>query len=534
MTPLNTLHRRLHEAYTDLYANFIDPLEPFTDDGERWLSLGGDGDALASAGTLLGGPLTELSLRDIRNQCRLLAATNEFAINGHENRISFIIGPGHTYRAAPRKGHDLGGRADMGGQGSRRAEAASNSQFAFCNLQFEMTSVSPSPALPLSPSAALAASVQSHLDHFIRTNHWHRRQQEIVRRRDRDGEVFLRFFTLADGTLSVRFVEPDQIATPQRHAAERAARLGILTDRHDVETVLGYYIDGQLVDASEIQQRKANVDANVRRGIPLFYPVRKNLRRAEKLLRNMSVVAEIQSAIALIRRHRHGTRSALQQFAAERADATTTSGATGRTAYYKHYAPGTILDTHADVEYDFPAAGLDAGAYVAVLQAELRAIASRLVMPEFMLTSDASTANYSSTMIAEGPAMRMFARLQAEQVADDLDVMWRVVRAAVDSGRLPPEALTTIDIQATPPSLAVRNQLEEAQRFRIEYVNGILSPQTWSQRTGLDYDQEQSNFAAHRPAPGDRASPGGRSAAADHRATASREGDRGTTGEMGR
>ena len=29
--------------------------------------------------------------------------------------------------------------------------------------------------------------------------------------------------------------------------------------------------------------------------------VRKNLRRAEKLLRNMSVVAEIQSAIALIR-----------------------------------------------------------------------------------------------------------------------------------------------------------------------------------------------------------------------------------------
>ena len=122
------------------------------------------------------------------------------------------------------------------------------------------------------------------------------------------------------------------------------------------------------------------------------------------------------------------------------------------------------------MEYDFPAAGLDAGAYVAVLQAELRAIASRLVMPEFMLTSDASNANYSSTMIAEGPAMRMFARLQAEQIADDLEVMWRVVRAAVAAGRLPPEALTAIEIQATPPSLAVRDQLEEAQRFRIEYA----------------------------------------------------------------
>jgi hypothetical protein len=95
--------------------------------------------------------------------------------------------------------------------------------------------------------------------------------------------------------------------------------------------------------------------------------------------------------------------------------------------------------------------------------------------------------------------MRMFARLQAEQTADDLEVMWRVVRTAVEAGRLPPEALTAIDIQATPPSLAVRDHLAEAQRFRIEYLNGILSPQTWSQRSGLDYDQEQANFAAHRP-----------------------------------
>jgi len=55
-----------------------------------------------------------------------------------------------------------------------------------------------------------------------------------------------------------------------------------------------------------------------------------------------------------------------------------------------------------------------------------------------MLTSDASNANYSSTMVAEGPALRMFARLQAEQVCDDLEVMWRVVNAAIAAGQLPP------------------------------------------------------------------------------------------------
>ncbi len=213
----------------------------------------------------------------------------------------------------------------------------------------------------------------------------------------------------------MRFVEPDQVLTPPGYQTDPAARLGVLTDRDDVETVLGYFIDGQLVDAAEIQHRKANVDANVRRGLPLFYPVRKNLRRAEKLLRNMSVVAEIQSAIALIRKHRQGTASGVQQFVANQAD-----HAAGSTRSVHRYGPGTILDAHAGIEYDFPAAGVDAANFVVVLQAELRAIASRLVMPEFMLTSDASNANYSSTMVAEGPAMRMFARLQAEQVCDDL------------------------------------------------------------------------------------------------------------------
>ena len=85
-----------------------------------------------------------------------------------------------------------------------------------------------------------------------------------------------------------------------------------------METVLGYYVDGELVDAGEVQHRQANVDFNVKRGLPLYTPVRKNLRRAEKLLRNMSIVAEIQSAIALIRKHRGASRSGIEQFVADR------------------------------------------------------------------------------------------------------------------------------------------------------------------------------------------------------------------------
>jgi capsid protein len=471
---LDRLHHRLTEALTDLWSTFVDPAEPFFDDGQRWSPLGPFSGASRRGDCDLAN---ESQLADIRNECRRLAIENEFAINGHENRISYIVGPGHTYRAMP---------------------AAVEKSDAAAGLKVkESKGRKDSSTLALLDFSTVAA-VQRLIDEFVVTNHWHRRQQEIVRRRDRDGEAFLQFFTAADGSLRIRFIEPDQIYTPPDQSANAAARLGILTERDDVETVLGYFVDGRLIDAAEIQHRKANVDGNVRRGLPLFYPVRKNLRRAEKLLRNMSVVAEIQSAIALIRKHRSATATGVQQFVMDQTSAS--PPLTPRpSALVRRYAPGTILDAQAGIEYDFPAAGIDAANFVGVLQAELRAIASRLVMPEFMLSSDASNANYASTMVAEGPAMRMFERLQAEQVEDDLSVMWRVVDAAIAAGRLPPEARSVVEIQAVPPSLAVRDQLKEAQRRKIENAAGILSPQTWSQQSGLDYDQEQSNFKSHQP-----------------------------------
>jgi capsid protein len=289
----------------------------------------------------------------------------------------------------------------------------------------------------------------------------------------------------------LRFVEPDQVATPADRAGDPSAGFGVQTDPSDVETVLGYWIDGRWIDAEAIQHRKANVDANVKRGLPLFYPVRKNLRRAEKLLRNMSVVSEIQSAIAIIRKHSVATNAGLEQFVANQADLSVTSQATGRTSHFRRFAPGTILDALSGTEYEFPAAGIDAGRYVAVLQAELRAIASRLVMPEFMLSSDASNANYSSTMVAEGPAVKMFERLQYEMLEDDLDVMRRVVFHAVEAGRLPAEAITDVDIRGIPPTLAVRDRLKEAQADQILVRNGAMSVATMAMRNGLDPEHER-------------------------------------------
>ena len=451
--PLGVLRRRVTEALDDLYGNFVDPREWFDDDGEPWVAIGQAHDANG----LQPSPFSnEQELAAIRAQCRSLAATNEFAINGHENRISYIIGNGHTYHASARKHLDVPGD--------------------------------------------LPARVQGVIDEFLRVNDWRWRQEEIVRRRDRDGECFLRFFTAADGMVRVRFVEPGQIATPPELAGEPGATFGILTDHDDVETVVAYFIDGRPVRADEIQHRKANVDANVKRGLPLFFPVNKNLRRAEKLLRNMSVLAEVQSAITLIRKHQGVTAGGLADFVAGQADATATNPTTGKTTHVKQFRPGMIIDANANVDYQFPAAGIEAHNFVAILKAELRAIASRLVMPEFMLTSDASNAAYASTLVSEGPAVRMFSRLQAQQIDDDRAVMRRVVQSAIDARRLPEGTLDLIEIEIAAPSLNVRDPLREVYAMRIESQRGVLSPQTWSRLRGYDYDQEQTNLRQHRAA----------------------------------
>src|SRR5262249_6381560 len=142
---------RLFEAFDALWDDFVDPRDAYADaDGAWWLPVG----AGLSGSPRNGGALNEETLGGVSSQCRALADANEFAINGHENRISYIVGAGHSYRAAVCKGMET------------------------------------SPGMDGSMDVAM--QVQSLLDEFMEENRWHQRQQEIVRRIDRDGEAFLR------------------------------------------------------------------------------------------------------------------------------------------------------------------------------------------------------------------------------------------------------------------------------------------------------------------------------------------------------
>jgi hypothetical protein len=93
---------KLAEAI-DLASQVVDPLEAYRDGTETWLPMG-TGMTGATHGRTVGmlnaGFDTELELAMARDEMRYLAANNPYAINAHENRVSYIVGDGHTYDVA--------------------------------------------------------------------------------------------------------------------------------------------------------------------------------------------------------------------------------------------------------------------------------------------------------------------------------------------------------------------------------------------------------------------------------------------------
>ena len=394
--------------------------------------------------------------RHIRDMMRWYALHHPFAAAALEVRTSYVVGSGHTYRVVP--------RADITVDASDLTRALDE------------------------------------LHRWMDADRWMIRQREIQYRLDRDGEVFLRVFDLGDH-LAVRFVDPEHIVGPLKMMAHEA--YGVQVDPLDAETVTGYWIarpigsglgpvslgSPTLVPAAEMQHRKANVDRLAPRGLPVLWPCRESLRRSWQILRAMSTVASIQASVAaVIRRQIGGTIMPWTQ----PGEPGTGKDEEGRT--YQHLPPGAIMHLAPGEEWDAPANRIDVANYVAAIQAELRAVAARLCLPEYMLSGDASNANYSSTLVAEGPAVKMFERLQSEMIWYDVEILRRVLQIAERTGRLPHGLTDAVRIEAEAPIVQSRNRLMEAQADQLLLSMGVVSRETVASRHGYDWSIERDRI----------------------------------------
>jgi hypothetical protein len=419
---------------------------------------------------------TDQDLQFMRAAARSVCTISPSAKCAMNNLLSYILGNGFEYTAATKRREDAEGFKEL-------TDA--------CNAVIE---------------------------EFLESSNFYLTvESETVRRVERDGEAFLALYRKRDGIAALRFIEPEYVVEPPNARSIEDAKglepgewgFGVHTALGDVQTVYGYHVQwpGSVADfdyfsAGRMVHLKINADSTIKRGLSDYYAVFQYLLDSAKLIRNTVKGAAVLAAIAMIVESAPGTSAAAAESLRSGTSFTTyreaTAAGDSKQRFVQEYKPGSILRTPNATQYKgSPLSNNTMGqACVEIEQACLRIIGSNWNMPEYMISGDASNANYSSTLAAESPFVKYCERMQAFFGFGFKEVFWRVLEIAIECGRIPVGSLAElkriVKIQAEPPIVASRNAKEETDRNKILHDDGILSSKTWSAREGLDHEQERT------------------------------------------
>jgi len=238
-----------------------------------------------------------------------------------------------------------------------------------------------------------------------------------------------------------------------------------------------------------------------------------------KLERNVGTGAAVLSAIIGIREHAAGisqssVRGMNQANAYRRVTTSTPAGS--QTLNIQKMQPGSWLDVGSGRKYHpSPLANQGVGqSVVTIEQALLRSVGGNWCMPEYMISGDASNANYSSTLVAESPFVKFCKRRQKVWCAIESAMFWKVIAIAARAGRFRQwgvwevgELEKLVELQVRGPIVEARDRPAETNRRAILYNAGGISLETWLSEEGYDFGQERAK-RAEEPSQGPVAVPG--------------------------
>lgn len=325
---------------------------------------------------------------------------------------------------------------------------------------------------------------------FCRKNRMHLRLLDWINRRKRDGEVFIRLFNTPDAP-TVRFIDPNFISSDKT-----GVDYGIEFDKKDLETVKRYWIQNpddstyKSVAEEDIIHDKDGVDIDAPRGFPIGYPVFTNIRRVDKLMVNVAILAQIQSAIALIRKHKGTGQAKVNTFLNRSATGTRTNTA-GVSVRTRQLDPGTILDAPDTIEYDFPAHKIDAANLTKIAEQDLALIAACFVLPvDWLLSKEPA-----EPLPPSSPVIANFKTEQKAMYASYLELFWRVQeRMGINRETVEQE----YNVSVIGPRLAVAKALDEARIAEINVRTGATSPQEEASKIGNNWAISRANVIRHR------------------------------------
>jgi hypothetical protein len=303
------------------------------------------------------------------------------------------------------------------------------------------------------------------------------RQSSIVRRTLRDGECFLHLIKGNKGTISaLRFYPPGEITEIEK-------------DPNDSETVKSYHreylIDGEKkeedIKADEVVHFKFEVDEDVDRGRPLMENVIQRIAQYDDWLKDRILLNKVRSSFVgekIVKGSPNRLTSA-------------SFPATIRSAYNTdEYAvqaprPGTIIQHNESVEYKWTGPDVKAGDASEDGRQIRLSIAAGVGEPEYLLTSDASNSNYSSTMIAESPFTKQVEAFRFSFEHGFKDLFSRVIKLGIDGGSLPINSTETVMKESAVKKCLVLKAMKE------QAINSDQSEQINQQIAGVVQDEDQ-------------------------------------------
>ena len=389
--------------------------------------------------------------------------------------------------------------------------------------------------LPLSEQTKeLARRVQKCVDEFLDLNDFcGNLDQDLFGYSIEDGEFFLRL--VPDGWKCLaRRIEPSEVTQPMSprgiedwltHAGhadcdsfESSWRFGVHTAMDDVEVPYGYHVvrdtagsDWDYLAADYVEHYKRNVPRNVKRGLSDFYPIRHWLEGAAKLGTNVVTTSAIQAAVAFLKKYAPGTNSSrvgeeVTNLAAEYRRVSSNAGQTQTDRNIARLRAGTTLHVSNGTEYTHGPMGQASGPnFVPVIQAALRLVGVRHQMAEYMISPDASNANYASTLVAEAPFVKSREREQRRYISTLRRIIWKAVKHACKAGFFGDADFDAIeryvDITVSLPEVQSRDKMAEAQRIQIETQVGVLSIPSAQEQLGYDPEHEKARGAGAKTQP---------------------------------
>lgn len=360
---------------------------------------------------------SDAELDRVRNIGRWLNRASKHAAGAVRSIESYVVGAGISYRIVSREGDEVGGTPLQ--QHERR------------------------------------------LQRWIREHRWQRKSLEAVRRYLVDGEVFLRVFPTETGP-QVRFILPEYVREPlTRHLSEeQEASHGVVCNAKDYESILGYFVVSRpprignvltdkalsFVPAEHVFHLKHGVFSEEKRGIPLFYPWRMDLVRADTLLRTLEQAATNQAQISAIIEY-PGTYDDLQT-SVETAGYVPHTDAEGRTIW-KDEGPGGSYNIHhtGGMHVELPNTGLDGNRLMIIYDRALQAISVAVKLPTFIFSHQTDHANRSNTDRAQDDGLKTLEHLQRQFTGYFEDVLTDVLWS------LAPETRETLSVRATPSAV---------------------------------------------------------------------------------